>query len=148
MAAGNPDIVELGKNTRFDGKKAAEYAKKSAETRAKRKAFRQTTREMLACAPKMSESQLESLKKMGIENESPNVQMLILAQVINLALKGDLNAVQMLASFAGEDAASLQLDAKLQVEREKIKAMEHNGGATVLPVIVQCADGSIEVREE
>lgn len=142
------NIAELGKKTRFNSEKAAECAKKSVEARAKRKVFRQTVREMLASVPKMSEGQLESLKKMGIENESPNVQMLIIAQVINLALKGDLNAVQMLASFAGEDATSIQLDAKLQVEREKIRAMEHTSASAVLPVVVRCADGAIEVREQ
>ena len=95
----------------------------------------------------MSEAQLESLKKMGIENETPNVQTLILAQVVNLALKGDLSAVQMLASLAGEDAATTLGEEKLRVEREKIKAMENNGSAAARPVIVRRADGAIEVHD-
>lgn len=140
-------LVESSKKTRFSGERAVEMAKKSAKAREKRKALRQATREILSCAPKMSEAQLESLKKMGIENEAPNVQTLILAQVVNLALKGDLSAVQMLASLAGEDAATTLGEEKLRVEREKIKAMENNGSATARPVIVRRADGAIEVHD-
>lgn len=140
-------LVENSKKTRFNGERAVEMGKKSAKAREKRKALQQATREILSCVPELSEAQLGNVRKIGIDNETPNVQTLILAQVVNLALKGDLSAVQMLASLAGEDAATTLGREKLRVEREKIKAMENNGSAAARPVIVRRADGAIEVHD-
>ena len=141
------ELVERGRKTRFNGERAAKMGKKSAKAREKRKALQQATREILSCVPELSEAQLGNVRKIGIDNETPNVQTLILAQVVNLALKGDLGAVQMLASLAGEDAATTLVKEKLRVEREKIKAMENTGSTAARPVIVRRADGAIEVHD-
>lgn len=142
------NFLESAKKTQFRGERAVEAAKKSAQAREKRKAIRTATQELLGCIPAMSQEQLGALKKMGIENKQPNVQTIILAQVAALALKGDLGAVQLLASFAGEDAATLANKERMRVEREKIKALKDTGVTAALPVIVRNADGSIEVRDE
>ena len=116
-----PAVAEAGRKTRFTTETARAANAKSREAHEHNKQLRSAAAALLSCTPEMGQEQLASLKRMGLNEKSPSVRMLIMAQLVNLSLKGDLGAIQMLASFAGEDAATLTNNTKFDLERQRIE---------------------------
>ena len=97
MGIGKPDIVELGKATRFtSGAQAAENGSKGGKASRAADRQRKTMREiarMIAAADITSTKDKKELKKIGVEDEALTNNSLVVASVFQSAVAGDMKAV-------------------------------------------------------
>ena len=91
---GNPDIVNIGKNTQFNGKTAAIAGKKSQEAQAVRRSYFDVANELVTDEDRMA--QIEVLKKM--------------------ALNGDIKATELLLKILKEYENKISVEASMVYE--------------------------------
>lgn len=129
----NNENLQKGKATQFSGGVAARDAqKKSAASRKRNNTIRKLGQQMLQMPmdlglmpTKERMTALQSLRSMGFETESPELQMVILARLGALAVSEDpklmMDAAQMLLEITGNDVRSQIAAEQRKIDRERIK---------------------------
>lgn len=102
--AGNPNIAEYGKNTRFDGYTAVENGRKGAAVTNAKKSIKAKEKEEwieLLSLP-MKEGELDELKSIsGIKSANLTLSKQLKAVLVREALKGNLRAYELLLRLIG-----------------------------------------------
>ena len=104
--AGNPNIAEYGKNTRFDGFSAVENGKKGAAVTNAKKSIKAREKEEWAelLSLPMKEGDLDELKSIaGIKGANLTLSKQLKAVLVREALKGNLKAYELLLRLIGMD---------------------------------------------
>ena len=113
--------------TEFNSRTAVEAQKKSAQSRKRNTTLRKLGLQMLQTQIEVDEDTLESVKRLGFETDTPEVQMILLAKLGAIALHNDpdltMRATQLLMEITGNDVRSINAAEQREIERERL-AME------------------------
>ncbi len=107
------------KGRRYDSQTAREAARKSVESRRRKKATRQLTRQILAQRVPITTDVRSTLASMGYDTEAegtPTLEEMALLQIARQAVAGDLDSLRLLYDYAQIE------DLRATLERERIKA--------------------------
>ncbi len=122
----NDENLEKGKATQFGNPIAAREAqKKSAASRKRNNTLRKLGRLMLTTPIDVSAEQLAALKRLGFEDDKPEVQMVLLGQLAAIALSNDpklaMQATDKLLEITGNDVFTLNADENRKIKRAELR---------------------------
>lgn len=128
------------------------------KARARNISMRKQGLQLLNAMPNVGEATLKQLKQLGMEDDDPTLQTLILARIGAMAIGKDsklaLQATQMLLEITGNDAKSITAAENHKIQRERIaldkERMEREDAASAEETcakIIIAADGGIEVDD-
>ena len=102
----------------FDSEQAKIAARKSVESRRRKKATKDMIASVFRQTVKVMPETAQALERIGYDQEAsgvPSVEMLMILQMVTQAMGGDLQAVKMLYDYG------MVPDIKVQLERERIE---------------------------
>ena len=116
--------LKKGKNTRFHGEMAAENQRKATESRKRNTELRKLGLMFMNSTPDVSAATLQQLKQLGVKDQSPTLQMIMVARLGALIMSKDtkvaMQAMQMLMEITGTDSKSQTAAEKHRIERERL----------------------------
>lgn len=158
----NPNIAEDGKATRFErgSERAKEAASNAAKKRVQNLNLQKLASKMVNAEPRMSlETKRQLKEKLGLDTEDPEMLTtgaVLLVQILQKAMNGDMDAILRFMEMAGQkvDSRSQNEAERLKIERERLKVererlaimketakLNGDGAADMLPqIIIQRAD--------
>lgn len=150
--------LKKGKKTQFkSGDEAAKISgAKGGKANGKTHSMRKLAQQMLAATPDVPESTLRSLRQLGLDADTPDLQTLILARIGALAIGKDaklaLQATQMFLEISGNDMRTLIAKEDRKIQRERLKMEREQMEKESQPEsegakIIFGADGGIEVDD-
>ncbi len=122
--ANEQNLIPVNKRTKSEQR---EIQKKggiaSGETRRKKKSMKQAMNTLLSL-PVTDDDNKEKLISLGIDPDDADNQMMVMATMMQKALKGNVSAAQFIASITGNVSMSESEREKIKLEKKRLKLEE------------------------
>ena len=120
--------LKKGRKFRANDEATRQSAAKAAHAKHRNTRLRKLATEMLTATPETTEEMIRFLKRLGIDEDNPDLQTLMLARIGACAIGKEprvaMQAAQLLIELTGNDAKTVNAAADRALQRERLDMLQ------------------------